>query len=158
MNTTTKQSFKFIIGTQYFLYFSVLGIFCRTLIYTAIISGSAAFNRRIIGLAICRACFVSPYLGGTGRSMGKRRPIYIFCTIFSTSIWVFYLFTIEFWPILLITIFYGMFYAPIISFLKPLPWTFWEGKKELRTHTGMGFDQLYHYGCCTGQGHRPVLR
>ena len=53
-----------------------------------------------------------------GHRWGKRRPIYILCNIISTSIWVFYLFTIEFWPILLITIFYGMFYAPIISFLE----------------------------------------
>lgn len=47
-----------------------------------------------------------------------RKPIYIVCNAVSTSIWVLFLFTIEFWPMLLITAFYGMFYAPIISFLE----------------------------------------
>ena len=47
-----------------------------------------------------------------------RKPIYILCNIVSTSTWVFFLFTVDFWPMLLITVFYGMFYAPIISFLE----------------------------------------
>ena len=47
-----------------------------------------------------------------------RKPIYILCNFVSTATWVFFLFTVDFWPILLITAFYGMFYAPIISFLE----------------------------------------
>ena len=47
-----------------------------------------------------------------------RKPIYILCNIVSTSIWAFFLFTVEFWPMLLITALYGIFYAPIISFLE----------------------------------------
>ena len=47
-----------------------------------------------------------------------RKPIYILCNFISTFIWVFFLFTVDFWPMLLITAFYGMFYAPIISFLE----------------------------------------
>jgi len=47
-----------------------------------------------------------------------RRPIYIFCNIASALIWIFYLFSKNFWVMLIITAFYGMFYAPIISFLE----------------------------------------
>jgi PPP family 3-phenylpropionic acid transporter len=47
-----------------------------------------------------------------------RRPIYILCNFISTAIWVMFLVTTEFWPMLIITAFYGMFYAPIISFLE----------------------------------------
>jgi len=47
-----------------------------------------------------------------------RRPIYILCNITSALIWIFYLFTENFWLMLVITAFYGMFYAPIISFLE----------------------------------------
>jgi PPP family 3-phenylpropionic acid transporter len=47
-----------------------------------------------------------------------RRPIYILCNIASALIWIFYLFTENFWVMLIITGFYGMFYAPIISFLE----------------------------------------
>jgi PPP family 3-phenylpropionic acid transporter len=48
----------------------------------------------------------------------KRRPIYILCSFISTAIWALYLFTIDFYLMLLITLFYGIFYAPIISFLE----------------------------------------
>jgi len=47
-----------------------------------------------------------------------RKPIYILCTFLSTSIWGLYLFFIDFWPMLLIAVIYGIFYAPIISFLE----------------------------------------
>ena len=47
-----------------------------------------------------------------------RKPLYILCNFVSTSTWIFFLFTVDFWPMLLITAFYGMFYAPIISFLE----------------------------------------
>ena len=47
-----------------------------------------------------------------------RKPIYILCNFVSTFTWVFFLFSVDFWPMLLITVFYGMFYAPIISFLE----------------------------------------
>jgi PPP family 3-phenylpropionic acid transporter len=47
-----------------------------------------------------------------------RRPIYILCNFVSTAVWVMYLFNTDFWSMLLITALYGMFYAPIISFLE----------------------------------------
>jgi PPP family 3-phenylpropionic acid transporter len=47
-----------------------------------------------------------------------RRPIYILCNIASALIWIFYLFTEDFLVMLVITTFYGIFYAPIISFLE----------------------------------------
>ena len=50
--------------------------------------------------------------------LNMRRPIYILCNIVSTAVWVLFLLTVEFWPMLIITAFYGMFYAPIISFLE----------------------------------------
>jgi len=47
-----------------------------------------------------------------------RKPIYILCTFLSTSVWLLYLYFVDFWPMLLITALYGIFYAPIISFLE----------------------------------------
>ena len=49
---------------------------------------------------------------------GLRRPIYILCSIVSTSLWTFFLFTTDFQVMMIITIVYGAFYAPIISFLE----------------------------------------
>jgi PPP family 3-phenylpropionic acid transporter len=119
MNTTGNHSFKFVIGTQYFLYFGVLGIF---LPYFTLYCDNLGFSGLQIGVlsALRSVALVlfSLIWGALADRLSKRRPIYILCNIISASIWVFYLFTIEFWPILLITIFYGMFYAPIISFLE----------------------------------------
>ncbi len=119
MNATVNHSFKFVIGTQYFLYFGVLGIF---LPYFNLYCYNLGFSGLQIGvLSALRSVtlMLFPLIwGALADRWGKRRPIYIFCNIISTSIWVFYLFAIEFWPILLITIFYGMFYAPIISILE----------------------------------------
>jgi PPP family 3-phenylpropionic acid transporter len=47
-----------------------------------------------------------------------RRPIYIVCNIFSTLVWILYLYTVDFKIMLIITVAYGIFYAPIISFLE----------------------------------------
>jgi len=47
-----------------------------------------------------------------------RRPIFILCSFVSTAIWAFYLYTTDFWSMLIITVFYGIFYSPIISFLE----------------------------------------
>jgi PPP family 3-phenylpropionic acid transporter len=47
-----------------------------------------------------------------------RRPIYIFCSMVSTAVWTLYFFTDGFWPMVLITTVYGIFYAPLISFLE----------------------------------------
>ena len=49
-----------------------------------------------------------------------RKPIYILCTFLSTSVWLFYLFFADFRSMLVITALYGIFYAPIISFLEAL--------------------------------------
>ena len=119
MKRPPNSSFRFMIGSQYFLYFGVLGIF---LPYFNLYCYNLGFSGLQIGvLSALRsvALVLFPLIwGALADRLSKRRPIYILCNIISTSVWVFYLFTIEFWPMLLITIFYGMFYAPIISFLE----------------------------------------
>ncbi|MCJ7774713.1 MAG: MFS transporter, partial [Desulfobacterales bacterium] len=47
-----------------------------------------------------------------------RKPLYILFNIISSLIWIFFLFTTQFWFMFAITFFYGIFYAPIISFLE----------------------------------------
>ena len=67
-----------------------------------------------------------------------RKPIYILCNFVSTSIWVFFLFTVDFWPMLLITAFYGMFYAPIISFLEAVTMDVLGAEKKATAGYGPG--------------------
>ncbi len=119
MNKPIKSSFKFVIGSQYFLYFGVMGIFlpyfnlyCYHLHFTGFQIGILSAIRSV-------ALVIFPLLWGAVADRSQiRRPIYIFCNFISTAIWIFYFFTTNFWAMLFITVFYGIFYSPIISFLE----------------------------------------
>jgi PPP family 3-phenylpropionic acid transporter len=118
-NMNQTRSYKFIISSQYFLYFGVMGIFlpyfnlyCYNLGFSGLQIGALSGLRSV-------AMVVFPLIWGIlSDRYGLRRPIYIICNIISTAVWVMYLFNVEFWPMLFITALYGMFYAPIISFLE----------------------------------------
>jgi len=119
MEPHQKQFFKIIIGSQYFIYFGVLGIFLPYFNLYCFHLGFSGLQIGVLSALRSVALVLFPLMWGTlADRLNIRRPIYIVCTIISTSIWVFYLYTSEFWPMLLITLFYGMFYAPIISFLE----------------------------------------
>jgi len=114
-----RRSFKITISSQYFIYFGVLGIFlpffnlyCYNLGFSGLQIGILSGLRSV-------AMVIFPLIWGVlADRLSIRRPIYILCNFLSSAIWVMFLFTAEFWPMLIITAFYGMFYAPIISFLE----------------------------------------
>ena len=119
MNKDSRNSFKFIIGSQYFLYFSVMGIF---LPYFNLYCYHLKFSGFQIGaLSAIRSVALILFSLGWGALADRfkiRRPIYISCNFISTAIWVFYFYTTDLWAMLVITVFYGIFYSPIISFLE----------------------------------------
>ena len=119
MNKDSVNSFKFIIGSQYFLYFSVMGIF---LPYFNLYCYHLNFSGFQIGvLSAIRSVALILFSLGWGVLADRlkiRRPIYISCNFISTAIWFFYFYTTDFWAMLVITVFYGIFYSPIISFLE----------------------------------------
>jgi PPP family 3-phenylpropionic acid transporter len=119
MNKNFRNSFKFIIGSQYFLYFSVMGIFlpyfnlyCYHLKFSGFQIGALSAIRSVALILF------SLVWGGLADRFKIRRQIYISCNFISTAIWVFYFYTTDFWAMLVITVFYGIFYSPIISFLE----------------------------------------
>jgi len=121
MNLHEERSSRFVISAQYFIYFGVLGIYLPYFNLYCYHLGFSGFQ--IGGLSAVRSVVLVLFpliWGALADRLEIRRPIYIVCNVVSTFIWVFYLFTVEFWPILIITIIYGMFYAPIISFLEAL--------------------------------------
>jgi len=119
MKTDEQPRFKFIISSQYFIYFGVLGIFlpyfnlyCYHLGFTGLQIGILSSLRSL-------AMVLFPLIWGSLADRFQiRKPIYILCTFLSTSVWLLYLYFVDFWPMLLITALYGIFYAPIISFLE----------------------------------------
>ena len=116
-----RRNLKIIISSQYFLYFGVLGIF---LPYFNLYCYHLGFSGlQIGGLAALRSVtlVVFPLIWGTlADRLQIRRPLYILCNIVSTFIWIAFLFTVDFWPMVVITAIYGIFYAPIISFLEAI--------------------------------------
>jgi PPP family 3-phenylpropionic acid transporter len=119
MDIKPAPPFKLIIGSQYFIYFGVMGIFlpyfnlyCYHLDFTGFQIGVLSAVRSV-------ALVLTPlFWGALADRFQIRRPIYIFCNCTSTVIWAFYLFTADFRVMLVITVFYGIFYSPIISLLE----------------------------------------
>jgi PPP family 3-phenylpropionic acid transporter len=108
-----------VMSTQYFLYFGGLGIFlpyfnlyCHHIGLTGFEIGSLSAVR-----SVTFALF--PLLWGTlADRLGNRRALYILCNFMSMFIWSLFFFTSGFWPMMLITAIFGIFFSPIISFLE----------------------------------------
>ena len=119
MATENKRIYHLVIGSQYFLYFGVLGIFLPFFNLYCYHLGFSGFRIGILSAVRSVALVLFPLIwGALADRLNARRPIYIFCCFCSALIWMLYLFTTDFWPMLAITIFYGAFFSPIISFLE----------------------------------------
>ncbi|MGD9078965.1 MAG: MFS transporter [Desulfobacterales bacterium] len=119
MATENKRTYHLVIGSQYFLYFGVLGIFLPFFNLYCYHLGFSGFRIGILSAVRSVALVLFPLVwGALADRLNARRPIYILCCFCSALIWMLYLFTVDFWPMLAITIFYGIFFSPIISFLE----------------------------------------
>ncbi|MCP4626067.1 MAG: MFS transporter [bacterium] len=119
MTTDDQPRLKFIISSQYFIYFGVLGIFLPYFNLYCYHLGFSGLQIGILSALRSLAMVLFPLIWGTLADRFQiRKPIYILCTFLSTAIWCLFLFFVDFWPMLLIAVFYGIFYAPIISFLE----------------------------------------
>lgn len=135
---------RITLSAQYFLYFSVLGIF---LPYFNLYCYHLDFSGFQIGvLSSVRTLAVAlfpPAWGVLADRFLIRKPIYIFCSFISTALWAFYLFTTDFKTMLMITAVYGIFFAPIIAFLESFSMDLLEtgktGYGRLRAWGSIGF-------------------
>jgi len=107
------------IRLQYFFYFAVLGIF---LPYFNLYCYHLGFSGAQIGtLSAVRSLVMvisSIIWGLLADRFHLRRPIYIICSTAGALTWLFFLTTTDFWLMLLFTVIYVCFYAPIIAFLE----------------------------------------
>jgi len=119
MHPTVSGSGRLMLGFQYFLHFSVMGIvlpyfnlYCFHIGLTGFEIGalSALRSATLVLFSLVWSTLADRY--------SARKPIYILCIFTSTGIWSLYLFTVDFWMILAITLIYGIFYSSIISFLE----------------------------------------
>ncbi|MBL7179543.1 MAG: MFS transporter [Pseudomonadota bacterium] len=119
MDKVINHSFKIVIASQYFIYFGVMGIF---LPYFNLYCYHLDFSGFQIGLLSALRSVVTIMFALIWSALADRfqirKPLYILCNFISTAIWAFYFFSTDFKAMLVITIFYAVFYAPIISFLE----------------------------------------
>ena len=115
----TSRQIRIVLSTHYFLYFGILGIY---LPYFNLYCYHLDFSGFQIGTLSAVRTFATalfPLIWGIlADRYNIRRPIFIMAVIASTTLWSFYLLTTDFTLMLLITAVYGIFYAPIISFLE----------------------------------------
>ena len=108
-----------VIRAQYFLYFGVLGIY---LPFFNLYCYHIGFSGGQIGaLSACRSLVMvifSLVWGKLADRFQTRKLIFIGCSFLSVIVWSLYLQTVDFWPMLVITIGFTVFYAPIIAFLE----------------------------------------
>jgi PPP family 3-phenylpropionic acid transporter len=110
---------KHTLGSLYFLYFGVLGIYLPFFNLYCYRLGFSGFEIGILSALRTLATAIFPLIwGALADRFSMRRPIFIFCHFVSTFIWAFYLLTTNFWAMFVITAFYGIFYAPLIAFLE----------------------------------------
>ncbi|MEW6673258.1 MAG: MFS transporter [Thermodesulfobacteriota bacterium] len=119
MLKVSHLSGKLAVGAQYFVYFGVMGIFLPYFNLYCYHLGFNGFQIGVLSALRSMALILFPLIwGGLADRYQKRRAIYIGCTFMSAGLWAFYLFTADFRLMVILTIFYGIFYAPIISFLE----------------------------------------
>src|SRR6056297_693356 len=113
------RSVKVILAPQYFLYFGILGIY---LPYFNLYCYHLDFTGFQIGVLSSLRTFATALFplvwGALADRFLIRRPIYLFCALISAGVWAFYLLTTDFYAMFAITAFYGIFHAPLISFLE----------------------------------------
>ncbi|MBF0412254.1 MAG: MFS transporter [Desulfamplus sp.] len=110
---------KFLLGTQYFVYFAVRGIvlpffnlFCRHL-------GFSGFQIGILSSVQTAAVVIFPVLWAMAADrFNARKSIFVLCTVMASVLWSLLFFTEKFLPVLFILALYSVFYAPIIAFLE----------------------------------------
>lgn len=110
---------KFLLSFQYFLYFGVMGMVLPYFNLYFFHIGLSGFQIGVISAVRSSILVLFSIMWSLLADRFQiRGHIFLYGLLLSTGIWFFYLFTINFWLILIITIAYGVFYSPIISFLE----------------------------------------
>jgi PPP family 3-phenylpropionic acid transporter len=119
MEMNKNNPFRLIISSQYFLYFGVMGIFLPYFNLYCYHLGFSGFQIGVLSaLRSVVMVLFSLLWGRLADRFQARKPIYVFCNFISAGVWTFFLFTEDFSFMVLITIAYTIFYAPVISFME----------------------------------------
>ena len=119
MKQVKLQMVKPVLGSQYFLYFGVMGmvlpyfnLYCYHIGFSGFQIGTLSSLRSLVVVVLALAW------GTVADRFQIRKPVYILCNFASATVWALYLLTDDFYLMLMITLLYSVFYGPIISFLE----------------------------------------
>lgn len=128
----SSNHLKRLIRAQYFLYFGVMGVYLpyfNLYLYHIRLSG---FEIGVLSGLRSVLLVLFPVLWGMlADRFQARKAIYVSCNMASALVWSFYLFTTRFEWLVVITLGYGIFFSPIISFLEAFTMDVL-GKEKLR--------------------------
>lgn len=110
---------KWPLSLQYFFYFGVMGVvlpyfslYCYHLGFTGPQIGAMG------GLRTMTIVVFALFWGILADRFDNRKPVYVFCNIFSALMCSAFLYYETFWPLFIFTFLYSMFYGPLIAFLE----------------------------------------
>jgi PPP family 3-phenylpropionic acid transporter len=110
---------KRLVAAQYFIYFGVLGAYLPFFNLYCYHIGLSGFQIGALSAVRSATLVLFALLWGVlADRFSARRPIYIAFNFIATGIWALYLCTEQFLPMMLITLSYGVFFSPLISFLE----------------------------------------
>lgn len=112
---------KAAIASQYFLYFGVMGLYLPYFNLYCYHLGFSGLHIGVLSGLRSVTMVVFPMVWGALADRTKgRRSIYILCNAVSAVIFGLFLLTENFSAMALITVGYGIFYSPLISFLEAI--------------------------------------
>jgi PPP family 3-phenylpropionic acid transporter len=112
---------KAAVASQYFLYFGVMGLYLPYFNLYCYHLGFSGFNIGVLSALRSATMVIFPMVWGALADRTKgRRPIYILCNTVSAAVWALFLLTEDFAIMAAITVGYGIFYSPVISFLEAI--------------------------------------
>jgi PPP family 3-phenylpropionic acid transporter len=119
--TRFKFTFPPAIAAQYFFYFGAMGVF---LPYFNLYCFHIGFDGVQIGLlssirSITAIIFPLVW-GALADRLNMKKPVFVACCFLSAASWGGFLLTADYAAMLVISVVYGIFYSPIISFMEAL--------------------------------------
>ncbi len=119
MTESTSSNSRTALSLQYFLFFGVLGIFLPFFNLYCYHLGFSGVQIGALFSVQTGATVIFPILwGALADRFNARKSIFVVCNFIGAGIWAFFLLTTDFLPMLIITIFYAVFRAPVISFME----------------------------------------
>jgi len=119
MHSASAVSQRQIMAAHYFLYFGVMGIFLPYFNLYCFHLGFDGFQIGVLSAMRSMSMVLFPVFWSIAADrFHARRGIFVVCSFSAAIIWTSYLFTEDFHMILTISILYGIFYSPMISFME----------------------------------------